>query len=73
MYYAALDAFVGLELYERLHQLAEEKGIPSDRFSSTFLPFKHLLNVKATQDFTFLISIVIFDAQVDEGADWTPH
>ena len=46
MYYAALDAFVGLELYERLHQLAEEKGISSDRFSSTILPFKHLLNVR---------------------------
>ena len=50
MYYAALDAFVGLELYDRLHQLAEEKGISSDRFSSTFLPFKHSLNVKVTQE-----------------------
>ena len=37
MYYAALDAYVGLELYERLHQLAEEKGVSSDRLSSTFL------------------------------------
>ena len=36
MYYAALDAFAGLELYERLHKLAEEKGVSSDRFGSTF-------------------------------------
>merc|ERR1712208_209205 len=31
MYYAALDAFVGLEMYDRLHQLAEEKGVSGDR------------------------------------------
>ena len=56
MYYAALDAFVGLELYERLQLFAEEKSVSSDRSSSTFLNL-----------------IMIFDAQVDEGADWTSH
>ena len=35
IYYAALDAFAGLELYERLHQLTEEKGVSSDRFGLT--------------------------------------
>jgi len=37
MYYAALDAFVGLELYERLHQLAEEKGVSSDRLMKVLM------------------------------------
>merc|ERR1719234_2232661 len=37
MYYAALDAFAGLELYERLHQLAQEKGISSDRLMKVLI------------------------------------
>jgi len=37
MYYAALDAFVGLELYERLHQLAVEKGVSSDRLMKVLM------------------------------------
>ena len=31
IYYAALDAYVGLEIYIKLIQMAEEKGIAPDR------------------------------------------
>ena len=31
IYYAALDAYVGLEIYLKLIQMAEEKGIALDR------------------------------------------
>ena len=31
IYYAALDAYVGLEIYLKLIQIAEEKGIALDR------------------------------------------
>ena len=31
IYYAALDAYVGLEIYLKLIQMAEEKGIAPDR------------------------------------------
>jgi len=37
MYYAALDAFVGLEMYDRLHQLAEEKGVSADRLMNVLM------------------------------------
>jgi len=37
IYYAALDAFAGLELYERLHQLAEKKGVSSDRLMKVLM------------------------------------
>ena len=32
MYYAALDAFAGLEMLQRLRQLAEEKGVAAQRW-----------------------------------------
>ena len=31
IYYAALDAYVGLEIYLKLIQMAEEKGVALDR------------------------------------------
>ena len=35
IYYAALDAYVGLEIYLKLIQMAEEKGIALDRYLIT--------------------------------------
>ena len=35
IYYAALDAYVGLEIYLKLIQMAEEKGIAPDRLLLT--------------------------------------
>ena len=32
MYYAALDAFAGLEMLQKLRQLAEEKGVAAQRW-----------------------------------------
>ena len=32
MYYAALDAFAGLEMLQRLRHLAEEKGVAAQRW-----------------------------------------
>ena len=35
IYYAALDAYVGLEIYLKLVQMAEEKGIALERLLIT--------------------------------------
>merc|ERR1712116_96711 len=37
IYYAALDAYVGLEIYLKLIQMAEEKGIALDRLSKVLM------------------------------------
>jgi len=37
IYYAALDAYVGLEIYLKLIQMAEEKGIAPDRLSKVLM------------------------------------
>ena len=72
IYYAALDAYVGLEIYLKLIQMAEEKGIAPDRLLLTWF-----LGCALCNQFGIAIGLLMKawwqNAQVVQGVDDGPH